>query len=310
MRTESIGRPLFPSRGFRSWARELAVVVLACLVRVTMTAAQAQASGVPVGKNGCVDVAVMSQKAEALKEKGLLLDQSTAEQQLKRTSCVLSTLPESGGKPLSGRAVWQKARASFVRIGWYFLCPNCEKRHINFGGGFYLTEDGVAATACHVVAIQKGMRDGFLVAATEDGLVMPVLEILAANEAADTAVVRIQVDGRVQPLAINPDAFPGDAAWCYSNPLERSSYFSGGFVTRFTDVNTEKDGPPMIRMGVSTEWAPGSSGAAVLDECGNAIGLVSALEVLMAPGGAKEQYMTIHHAACAAQLLRMVSPGE
>ena len=154
------------------------------------------------------------------------------------------------------------------------------------------------------------MRDGFLVAATEDGELTPVLEILAGNEADDAALVRFKPVGKVQALAINPNASPGDVAWCYSNPLERSSHFSGGHVTRFTDLNTDTNAPPMVRMGVSTEWAPGSSGAAVLDEYGNAIGMVSGLETLSAPSGNKEQYMVIHHAALVANVPRLIAPAK
>ncbi len=35
-----------------------------------------------------------------------------------------------------------------------------------------------------------------------------------------------------------------------------------------------------LRLNVSTDWAPGSSGAAVLDQCGNAIGHVSTIAPL------------------------------
>lgn len=309
MNTKAHTESKFLNRDFASRALILAAVASA-LCMASAPQVQAQADGVPIGKNGCVDMAVMSQKAEALKEKGVLLTQKTAKAQLKRTNCVLPALPKPGKKVLTGKQIWQKSKASFVRIGWYFLCPNCDKRHVNFGGGFYVTEDGVVATAYHVIAITKGMRDGLLVAATEDGELTPVEEILAGNEADDVALVRIKPFGKVQTLPINSRVFPGDVAWCYSNPLDRSSYFSGGSVTRFADLNTDKSGPPMVRMGVSTEWAPGSSGAAVLDGYGNAIGMVSALETLLAPTGNKEQYMAIHHAACAANLLKLITPAK
>lgn len=277
----------------------------ACLL--TQHRVHTQAAGVPIGRNVSLDTESLGQRAAALKDTGSLLTLEAAEQQLRRTNCVIASLPRPGRKLLPARHIWQRARASFVRIGWCFLCPNCDKRHINFGGGFYITKEGVAATAFHVIAPGKGMREGYLVAASEDGTVTPVLEILAANEAEDTALVRIKPPGRVVPLALNSDVFPGDTAWCYSTPLERPHYFSQGTVTRFIDLNTSTNSPPRIRMGVSTEWAPGSSGAAVLDARGNAIGLVSALEVMISSGEKREQYMTLHHAACAANVLRLIT---
>ena len=69
---------------------------------------------------------------------------------------------------------------------------------------------------------------------------------------------------------------PGDAAYCLSDPLGVTGYFSEGMVNRFfrkpDNKGTEDEA---LRLHVSTDWAPGSSGSPVLDQCGNAIGHVS-----------------------------------
>ena len=59
------------------------------------------------------------------------------------------------------------------------------------------------------------------------------------------------------------------------------SYFSAGMVNRLAELaKQENGGAPPLMLDVSTDWAPGSSGAAVIDECGNAIGLVSTILAL------------------------------
>ena len=80
---------------------------------------------------------------------------------------------------------------------------------------------------------------------------------------------------------VAPSARPGDRVFCFSDPMGERSYFSAGIVNRLAELAKQKNGGarPLI-LDVSTDWAPGSSGAAVIDECGNAIGLVSTILAL------------------------------
>jgi hypothetical protein len=74
--------------------------------------------------------------------------------------------------------------------------------------------------------------------------------------------------------------------FCLSDPLDERGYFSEGIVNRFYWKRAPKgdleslDALKNLRVNVSTDWAPGSSGAAVLDQCGNAIGHVSTISPL------------------------------
>ena len=163
------------------------------------------------------------------------------------------------------------------------------------------------------IAVQA-VREGYLVAASESGRLFPVIEVLAANPETDCAVIRVKLDEPVKALALNTNVCPGDSAWCYSDPLGRSGYFSKGMVNRF--YLQQRSGRESARMEVSTEWAPGSSGAAVLDECGNAIGHVS--EISSAGSGrssgtnhtgqADSPVMVFHNAARAADVLALIKP--
>jgi hypothetical protein len=64
-------------------------------------------------------------------------------------------------------------------------------------------------------------------------------------------------------------------------------YFSSGLLNRFFWFDGKRstnaasiEGARNLRIHVSADWAPGSSGAALIDVCGNAIGHVSAIDPL------------------------------
>ena len=87
-------------------------------------------------------------------------------------------------------------------------------------------------------------------------------------------------------MALNDQVGPGDVAYLLSDPGETQGFFSTGFVNRFYWKETGKHDPQTLegvrdlRINVSTDWSPGSSGAAVLDGCGNVIGHVSMISTL------------------------------
>lgn len=278
-------------------------------------AALAQAPNVPVVGDRAEINQALTKQANSLRKADVLLSIEEVQSQLSRKSCQLA-LPQPGTKPLEGREVWRRARESYLRTGWHYLCRRCDNWHLDLAGGFFITSNGVIATASHVIQTNSDMREAYLIAATEDGKVLPVTEVLADNPAGDTCILRLKVDGPVKPLPLNSNVYPGDRVWCYSDPLEHAGFFSSGVINRFQAVR--ENGRILTRIDVSTDWAPGSSGAAVLDDCGNAIGLVSEIEVESRPMETTEPRLrgrrrtepliTLHHAARAAEILSLVKP--
>lgn len=229
-------------------------------------------------------------------------------------------LPAASTTRLPTREICVAARHSYLRIGWSYLCNQCGKWHVNLAGGYWLTADGAAATCFHVAEPARDLKEGCLVAVDEAGKVLPVVEVLAANRESDACIVRIAGHG-FTPLALNTNVYPGDAAYCYSDPLVNQDYFSAGIVNRFY----RSDGAPPsgtrasiaagpMRLNVSTDWAPGSSGSAVLDDCGNVIGHVA--NISTPPGetpakpdeakAAKPVAIVFHEAVTAHDVLRLI----
>jgi hypothetical protein len=247
--------------------------------------ARAQAPDVPIERQGRKqkqEEEEISQKSKELFSEGKAIKLAGIKEQLKRKTCDL-TLPKASAAKLSSREIWNVARHAHVRVGWAYLCSRCDDWHVNLAGGYFITADGVIATCYHVAQPDRDIKDGCLVAVDDSGKVFGVSEVLAANRYSDTCIVRIE--GKTfKPLSLNTNVYPGDIAYCYSDPLDHRGYFSQGIINRFYQFPGRRpvSAPESIayaptRLNVGTDWAPGSSGSAVLDECGNAIGHVSTI---------------------------------
>ena len=246
---------------------------------------RAQAPDVPIESNEPLMLnEALLEKAKVLRESGKLLTKEKIAGLLQSPVPAALTLPEPNTKPLAGREIAERARKGYLRLGWYYLCPRCDHWHLDLAGAYAISGDG-AATCHHVVAPERDMREGYLIAVDHAGSVLPVTGILAKSQTMDAAILRIE-GGEFSPLPLNDQVAPGDPAFCFSDPLGQLGYLSRGIVNRFyknartTAAPGSLDELKRLRVNVSTDWAPGSSGAAVLDECGNAIGHVSTISPL------------------------------
>ena len=285
-----------------------------------------QAPDVPIYKQGRRESEQLEQLGSAARNlftAGDALKLAEVKEQLRRTNCQLE-LPPANTVKLTPRDICVSARRSHLRVGWAYFCTKCEDWHVNLAGGYALTTNGAVATCYHVVQPVREIRDGCLVAADEEGKVFPVKEILAANRYSDSCIVRLEGNG-FKPLPLNTNVQPGDPAYCYSDPLDHRGYFSDGIVNRFYQFPGRRafSAPrsasfaPM-RLNVSTDWAPGSSGSAVLDEYANVIGHVSTIAtvteeedldagVLRFPG---PTMIVFHEAVAARDVLLLVKPPK
>jgi hypothetical protein len=251
-------------------------VALVCLLAAPLARAQAPGVAIESGIDLSQDKP-LAESAAALRDAHKLLDLRKVNALLAKPKPVKLTLPATATEPLAPREIYRRARAAFVRVGWFYQCPDCDEWHLDLSGGYAITSDGTVATAAHVLTPDKDLKKGYLVAATADGKVLPVTSVLAMHEELDAAVVRVE-GLRATPLPLNDNVAPGDAAFCLSDPLDLRGYFTAGIVNRFywldNDTGDAKTlaGVVKLRLNVSTDWAPGSSGTAVLDACGNAIG--------------------------------------
>lgn len=305
------------------------------LILLMPLGAAAQSTGVPIYEEsgrGLPGQDGLMRQAKQLLDEGALLPYDQLKEQLQRKECTL-TLPPAKTQPLSARERWQAARQGHLRIGYYYLCTKCDKRHLNLAGGYVLTADGAVATCGHVVDLPANMKEGHLIAVTDDDVVFPVTEILAMDPARDSAIIRVKAPAPLTPLPLVTEVIPGDPVWCFSDPSAKRGYYSEGIVSRFSrrpfKRPNAKEGPlppPEAMAGApvwletTLDWAPGSSGSALLDALGNCVGHVSQIEPLQAPQTAAPRsnqnapamvkppstFMVIHQAIAAAEVRALV----
>lgn len=268
-----------------------ALILLCALVSASI--ANAQAPGVPVyaeGRGARPDAALMQQAKKLQGESALLSMTKVAEQAMKDRCDIV--LPPAETKPLTSRERWQRARNAHIRVGQFYLCSKCERWHLDLAGGYAITADGVVATCAHVIAPPPNLKEGWLVAATEDDVLLAVTEVLACNVGTDCAVIRVKSDKPLTSLPLGFDVSPGDSVWCFSDPNGKRGYFSEGIVSRFVkrpfmrkkEAEKLPEGakvPTPVWMETTTDWAPGSSGSAIIDQFGNCVGHVSEIETVL-----------------------------
>jgi len=194
-------------------------------------------------------------------------------------------------QPLGTPVLYERLRESTLAVGTYYKCPDCGGWHFNGSAGFVVREDGVICTCCHVVTAEdKDVKESYLVAANSAGRVSPVQAVLAADTEADTCLLKLGATG-LAPLPLRPNVRPGERVYCLSHPGGYYFMFTEGLVSRLNsrreealDEHGQTNGlltRPILLLNVTAEFAPGSSGAPIVDAAGNVVGQV----VSIAEGG-------------------------
>jgi peroxiredoxin len=231
-------------------------------------------------------------RVQSLAAEGKLTPAEKIIEELKSPKAARIELPGASTTPIRGREIAKRAAAAHVRVGWVYQCTKCDRWHSNLAGGYAIASD-VVATARHVVEPPATMRagSGHAVVVRGSDEVLDVTSVLLADEVSDIAVLRVAVKD-LKPLAFSRDIQVGDTAYCLSDPKGVIGHFSAGIVNRLFSLAKagEKADPLQERIAVSADWAPGSSGSAILDECGNIIGHVARIRPLFGKPGAPDSH--------------------
>ncbi len=217
-----------------------------------------------------------------------------------------------------------RLRQSTLAVGTYYKCPDCKEWHFNSSAGFVVGEGGVASTCCHVImAEDDGVKESYLVAADDTGRVFPVESVLAADTDADTCLVKIDAPA-LKPLPLRSGVRAGERVYCLSHPGGYFFMFTQGMVARVSrqrnevlDEHGHTNGVltrPVLLLNVTTEFAPGSSGAPVVDESGNVVGQVASIADAGEPeigttNAPPSPSVPVRFCTAAEEILRLTTPG-
>ncbi len=192
----------------------------------------------------------------------------------KRTEVVF----ERGREGVLDHASWQKA---VVVIGSISKCEECPEWHMDsVSAGWFMTPDGLVATNYHVLEDEEAEQLGVM---TADGRVFRIKEVVASDRHGDAAILRIEADGEQwEWLPLASGAEPGEEVRILSHPDGRFYSLSTGIVSRLHRAPAEEDGESRVWTTVTADFGAGSSGAPVLNEQGEVVGMVSSTAVLLA----------------------------
>jgi len=232
------------------------------------------------------------------------LSHEAVKAQLKSPKPGLVSLVVESTQSKSSRDVARMARAAHLRVGWFFRCTRCDKMHLSMAGAYAVAPD-VVATANHAIEPPATLKEGSLIVANADNEIFATTAILGSDAKADAALIRV-IAGGLKPLPLRADVDLGEPAYCFSDPLKHRGYFSAGIVNRLYSLDSAGSAASQ-RLNVSTDWAQGSSGSAVLDEFGNVIGHVARIQTFNSnPAPSTGTTLVLHEAIPAKTVLNLI----
>jgi S1-C subfamily serine protease len=190
---------------------------------------------------------------------------------------------------LAVEEVYRQNRDSVVIIS--HLLPD---GHATQASGVVLDPTGIVATTYHAVDHPTAVSR---VVATSDGQMCPVKQVVAADKPGDVVLLQIEIEAEgLQAAPLGPAAPEGAAVTLISHPNSCFYSLTRGYVTRYwVTTNYGHESP---RMGVTAEFADGSSGGPLFDARGNVVGIVAGTE--------NRSYQMVHRIAIPSHTLRML----
>ena len=223
--------------------------------------------------------------------------------------CALPTVPPRT-TPLPPPQLREAVLGSTCIVGHYYRCDSCDGWHFTASTGFAVARDGVVATCWHLLEDDGPPAlpslPSLLAVADWQGRVAAVTAVLAADPDRDVAVLRCTATD-LQPLPLRT-ARTGERVWCLSNPDHMFATFSEGLLARRYVVRGPAPGtgapagpdatrpaagaahaPVPLPVGpgreflqVTCDFGAGSSGAPIVDQCGNLVGIAQSTATVVA----------------------------
>lgn len=208
-----------------------------------------------------------------IKEKKITTQQEY-QKQLKNKKCVVK-LGEEGKVILTGASIYDEFKKAVLIIGKILQDDNAPNPMISPASAFVISEDGIAVTNHHIFkSLRIGSKEIYktIVVRDYEGNVYPVLEVLSASKKDDLVIFRIDTKGKVlNYIPLGSDLEVGANVHLISHPNSNFYTYTRGYLSR-TYI---KRGTNNLRQTITADFAKGSSGAPIIDDYGNVIGIVA-----------------------------------
>ena len=209
----------------------------------------------------------MTAKASRMMDSDSVVGMKTLIERLKKEPKVNLRLPKTGS------ASADEARKAVAVVGGVYKCDKCTRWHVAPASGFLIAED-LVVTNYHVV--DNPERSGLAVRLF-DGRVFMVEDVVASSERYDLVVLRLPKTG-IKPIALGQAAPVGAKVDLISHPNHKFYTLSEGRVARY--FVTERNRRAVPAMAITADFGKGSSGAPVLNEDGQVVGVAASTESL------------------------------
>ena len=228
---------------------------------------QSSAAAKPAVINDRAIIGQMTREATRMMDSDETVSMESLIEQLKKEPRAKLGLPAGKG----GRA--EEVQKAIAVVGGVYKCKRCTRWHVAPASGFLIAED-LLVTNYHVV---NQPERSSLAVRLFDGRVFMVEAVVAASERFDLAVLRIPKTG-VKPVALGQAAPVGAKVDLISHPNQNFYTLSEGRVARY--FMTQRDKKTVPAMAITADFGRGSSGAPVLNEAGEVVGIAASTESL------------------------------
>ena len=177
---------------------------------------------------------------------------------------------------------------SVVVVGSVDFCKECNKSHMGaVSTGWVVDPRGRIVTNYHVLEDKEAEELGIM---TFDGAVYPVRAVVAADREGDAAIVEVDTGDTALPaLPVAAGAKTGERIRVVGHPDGRFYSLTEGIVSRVFSQGTSDGKERRSWLTVTADYGGGSSGAPVLNDAGEVVGMVSSTATLLAdPEDGKE----------------------
>lgn len=172
-------------------------------------------------------------------------------------------------------------------------------------GAAFLIHPGIAATCFHAF---KGLDEPFVAAGlTVEGRPVTVVKILALYPLEDLALLQVEGAGDTV-LPLRPDTPAGVRVRAIGHPLNKYFFAVEGMVARY-GIKNGPEGERLTRLHLMIHSIGGFSGGAIIDNAGNAVGMLDSIETLKAGAATYDIHSAIPAAAIRARFFEPYACG-
>lgn len=193
---------------------------------------------------------------------------------------VNADLIKASTKNMTGEEIVKKRSESALLICKYMPKVALDESVQVGASAIALTEDGVCISNYHVFVslIDSTMKlsdfDSIFFVATKSGKLYPITAVLSYNKAADIAVFKVDTKGeKMAAIPMGYDLPEGANIHALTHPVGHFFYYSKGVVAR--NMCTDENDPFSNRAEITADFAKGSSGGPLMDDCGNLAAMVT-----------------------------------